>query len=115
MSGVPASETRATASLAHPLDQAGPHPVGIMIVIGNHRPLDADMAEQLGRDPAVLDRDQVGPARIVGGARRQIGEIADRGRDDIEAGGSAFMRIRVMAELSPGRKRGGSSASKAAG
>ena len=90
MSGVPASETKATASLAHPLDQAGADPVGIVIVIGEHRPLRADMGEQPGGDPAVLDRDQVGARQYVGGARAQIGEIADRGGDDIEAG---FERI----------------------
>ena len=71
---------------AHPLDQARPDPVGIVIVIGQHRPLDADMVEQLGGDPAVLDGDQVGARQYVGGARAQIGEIADRGGDDIEAG-----------------------------
>jgi hypothetical protein len=44
------------------------------------------MVEQLGRDPAVLDRDPVRSGQNVGRPRRQIGKIADRGRDDIEAG-----------------------------
>ena len=116
MSGVPASETRATALLAHPRDQAGPHPIGIMIVIGRHRPLDADMAEQLGGDPAVLDRDQVGARQYVRGARAQIGEIADRGRDDIEAGlkrivhgehrhGIAALRPQARPRCSSARRR----------
>ena len=55
-------------------------------MIGRHRPLYADMTEQLRGDAAVLDRDQVGARQHVGRARRKIGEIADRGRDDIEAG-----------------------------
>jgi hypothetical protein len=80
-------ETSATASLAMRAIKLGPDPVGIVIVIGRHRPLDADMGEELGGDPAVLDRDHVGPGEDVGGVRAQIGKIADRRRDDIEAGG----------------------------
>ena len=44
------------------------------------------MAEQPGGHAAVLDRDDIGVCQYVGRARGQIAEIADRGRDDVEAG-----------------------------
>ena len=75
ISGVPASETSAIASVAHPRDEAGADAIGVVIVIGGHRPLDADMVEQLGGDAAILDRDQIGAAR---GPRRRAGERSPR-------------------------------------
>jgi hypothetical protein len=43
--------------------------IGIVIVIGGHRPLDADMREQLGGDPAVLDGEQIRGGEHGGGVR----------------------------------------------
>ena len=61
-----------------------------MIVIYRHRRGRLDMSEQFGGNALVLGQDQRGPAQCVAGARGQIGKIADRGRDDIEAGGERF-------------------------
>ena len=55
---------------AHARDQAGADAFGIMVVIGNHRALCTDMAEQAGGDSAVLDRYDVGARQDVGGAGR---------------------------------------------
>ena len=87
MSGVPASETRATASLAHPRDQAGPHPVGIVVVIGQS----SAASTPIWRSSLAVTRlssTAIRSARASIAAARglEIGEIADRGRDDIEAG-----------------------------
>ena len=38
-------------------DQAGPHLIGIMVVIGEHRPLGTDVPQQAGRHPAVFHCD----------------------------------------------------------
>ena len=62
-----------------------------MVVIGGHRRLGAGVGEQLGADPFVLGEDAVGAAQRFGGARRQVAEIADRGRDHIQTGGKALV------------------------
>ncbi len=54
-----------------------------MIVVTAHRCFCTDMLKKLGGDARVFSEDSVGAAKCFGGARAEIPEIADRGRDDV--------------------------------
>ena len=55
-------------------------------MIRRHPPLGAEVTEQPGRHPAVFHGNQIGVQEYFSRARGKIAEIADRGRNDIEAG-----------------------------
>ena len=113
---MPASETRATASLPHPLDQAaagpGRHCDRDRAVIGRLAPIWRSSLAVTRLSSTAM---QVGARQYVGGARRQIGEIADRGGDDIEARGKRFVHREHRHGICPstGGKRGAHSRSRA--
>ena len=55
-------------------------------MIGGKLAFDAEMRKQLPAVARVLGCDQVGAGEHGESAKRNIGEIADRGRNEIEAG-----------------------------
>ena len=86
MSGVPASLTSAIASSPSRATMRARSASRRVIVVAAHRHLGADMREELGGNPRILGQNPVGAAKRVGGARAQIAKIADRSRDDVQAG-----------------------------
>ena len=68
-------------------DEARADGVGVVIVVRRHRDARAYVREQLRRHSRILGGDQRDPGQNRGGARAEIAEIADRRRDDIQAGG----------------------------
>jgi ABC-type branched-subunit amino acid transport system substrate-binding protein len=87
--------------VAHAGEELRTNPVAVVIVIGHHRPLDADMMKELRGDPAVFDGDDAGRRQHRGGARAEIGKIADRRGHDIEAGRERRVHeAKVMTEQS---------------
>jgi len=68
-------------------------PVVAMIIIGRHRHLRADVGEQLGRDPLVFRQNIIGITESFGRAGGYVAEIADRRRDDVEAGGKRLVHL----------------------
>ena len=68
-------DPRAGAHARHQVGGAG----GLVVLVdGHHRRIRAGVAQQRGRAARVLARDRVGPAEGLRGARRQIGQVADR-------------------------------------
>ncbi len=72
-------------------EEPRPLPRRIVLVIGREFGTDAEMAEQLAAVPRVLRRDQFGAGEHGERAQRDVAEIADRRRHEIEAG---FERLR---------------------
>ena len=58
---------------------------GIVLVIGEHPPLDAEAMQQLGGDARILAGEAVGPGDEFQPAQGHVAEIADRRRHQIEA------------------------------
>ena len=87
---MPASLTNATASVRQPGDDAVAFSLAAMVVIDRHRRGRRHVGEQFGGDALVLGKDQARAAQGIGGARGEIGKIADRRRHDIEAGGQGY-------------------------
>ena len=56
-----------------------------MLVIGRELARDAEMSEQLLRVAGILGGDEVGAGEHGESAERNVGEIADRRRHEIEA------------------------------
>jgi len=83
MAGIPASETSAQGGLPG-LDTRADHVPALAFVvfkIADHRLFDAEMVEQLQRDPRVLRGDEIGLPQGFRRARGKIGKIADRRAD----------------------------------
>ena len=70
---------------AQPLQDQGPHALGIMLVIGQQRPADAVAGEQLRADPRILAEDGIHRFQHLEGAQGDIAGIADGGGDDGQA------------------------------
>ncbi len=86
-SGVPASEMRATRAPASSRAMSlGRMRFGIVLVIGRALGRDVVMREELKAHARVLAGDEVGRAQDAERAQRDILDIADRRRDEIEAG-----------------------------
>ena len=82
---MPASETSAERrAIGQPRKQVRAHDRGIMLVIGDERRRDAVMGEQRFRDPRILGDDRIGGGERGERAERNIAEVADRRRDDME-------------------------------
>ena len=86
-----------------------------MLMIGRELARDAEMREQLPAMPRILGRNQIGARKHRERTQRNVAEIADRSRHEIEAGrerpldqiaqhlmrarGDALMRLRRSAVL----------------
>ena len=80
---MPASLTSATVSPACiRFTSRGSTSRGVVFVISQQRTFDLIARQQLGGDARVLAGDDVGLAKRVEGAQRDIAEIADRRGDD---------------------------------
>ena len=66
----------------HALHQPGLDFAGIVIVIGQQRTFDLVARQQFGGDARILTSDDIGLAKRVEGAERNVTEIADRRGDD---------------------------------
>ena len=67
------------------LENAGPHLRRIMVMIGLKGGRDLIPVEELCSDPGVLAKHIVGARQGCKGAQTYVGEVADRGGNDIEA------------------------------
>ena len=70
----------------NPVDHAFAHRIVGMLVIGDERRGDAVMGEQRLRHPCVLGQDRIGGGKHAQRAERHVLQVADGGRDHIEAG-----------------------------
>jgi hypothetical protein len=61
-----------------------------VLIVAHERPRDAVQGEQLGGDAGVLAGDYVGSRQHLERAQRDVGGVADRRRDEIEAGAGEF-------------------------
>ena len=71
---------------AEPRDQPRALPLGVVLVIRRELAAQAEMRQQLLRVARVLGGDQIGAGEHRERAKRDVGEIADRRRHEIEAG-----------------------------
>jgi hypothetical protein len=91
-------DTAGTPAGAQPGQDFGPHPRGVVLVIGRERAPGVAQLQQLAGHPGILADHQVGPTQRVQGARRQVTDIADRGRDKMEPRGE-FTSLDLTARL----------------
>ena len=99
ISGVPASDTSATASpAASRCQELRPRRRGVVLVIGRQRRRDAVMVEQLAGDARVLAGDQVGGGQRFERPQRDVAQVADRGRDQMQAAGEPRRLDRLAGE-----------------
>ena len=73
------------------LGEPGAQAALVVVVVGEERGVDAEMGEEPPAVAGVLGQDQVHRPQHGLGARAQIGEVADRGRDDVQ--GPALHRL----------------------
>ena len=86
-SGVPASETRATASpCGEPRQELGPRRCGVVLVVGGQRRRNAVVVEQPARDAGVLAGDDVGRGERFQRPDGDVAQVPDRGCDKMQAG-----------------------------
>src|SRR6185369_3280618 len=72
--------------IAEAIDDRLPLGLGCVVVVAPHRRLRTDVREQFARYACVFRKDSVRLAQRIGGARAEIPQIPDRGRDYVEAG-----------------------------
>jgi hypothetical protein len=83
---MPASETSATRLPSASAQQARLEASCVASLVGHRRNGNAVVARQLGEDARVLARDQVGGAQHVERAQGDVAQVADRRRDNVQAG-----------------------------
>ena len=91
---MPASEISATENACPDArEQPRAFPRSVVLVIGSELAPDAEMREELPAVARVLGRDQVGAGEHGERAERNVGEIADRRRHEIEPGGKRPLEL----------------------
>src|SRR5206468_960676 len=73
----------------------------IVFVEALHRPLDAEMREQLARVAGVLAQDEVRRLERLDAARRKVGQVADGRTDDQQLAGHSWNGIWSVAVMLP--------------
>ena len=110
-SGVPASDTSATAApVGEPRQQLRPRLGGVVLVIGRERRRDAVVVEELAGDARVLAGDQVGGRQHFERPQRDVAQVADRGGDNMQPAGERrrYDRLALQHVSAFGRRGPGS-------
>src|SRR5262249_58567978 len=83
-------DERNRSAVGETREQSRPRLDGIVLVIGGERRRDPVMVQELAGYAAVLAGDQVGGGEDLERPHRDVAQIADRGRDQVESRGKGW-------------------------